>query len=188
MKKETKLQKGFGAVEVILIIVILAIIALVGWRVYDMQQATNISNQNAAQTSNNSTVDPNTGYVVVGDWGVRFKPVDGLADVTFYTSDRGKETFAGQNTETIALTTAKVEAMSGSCASTHERFTPLTYLVRSQEELQQPAPALLTKIGSYNYYILSAQSACGEGEQHHQSQVEVKEQLTTSLRTLEQAK
>lgn len=72
MKKLSKSELGFGTVEIILVIIILALIGVVGWFVY--------KNQNKTTTSSNTTTGPvNTPTTV-----------DPYADWTAYSSSDGQ--------------------------------------------------------------------------------------------------
>lgn len=93
MKKIIKNQDGFGVVEIILVVMVLGLIGFVGYHAYSQRHKTN----NAQTTSTVSTttpkktetpkptttVDPNAGYLVVSEWGLRFKTPNGLADVRY---------------------------------------------------------------------------------------------------------
>jgi prepilin-type N-terminal cleavage/methylation domain-containing protein len=74
-------QKGFSVIEILLVVVVVGLIGVVGWLVYDHQ------NSKAAQTANTQVGTtqkaPNEGYVVVKEWGLRFKAPSGLADIKY---------------------------------------------------------------------------------------------------------
>lgn len=98
-------QSGFNAILVLVSVAVLTILGTIGWSVYSkktqmnsqaqmvsqaqgvkaptnsqsaVQQAT-VTSDGKAQTQ--SQEDPNVGYVVIKEWGVRFKVVEGLEDL-----------------------------------------------------------------------------------------------------------
>lgn len=89
-----KNQKGFSVVE---IIIVLVLIGLVGTVIYLFIQNSGLKKdqQNTTQsTSQQQTVgdtqkteatksDPNAGYLVVKEWGLRFKMPSGLAEIRY---------------------------------------------------------------------------------------------------------
>ena len=91
-----KAQKGFGLVEIIIIIAIVGLLGVAGWLVYDRQKSPTTADS-SAQTAQEPVAkpDPNAGYLVIKEWGVKIKMKD-AAKVTYdYTSqvtddDKGK--------------------------------------------------------------------------------------------------
>lgn len=86
-------QKGFGAVEILIVIVVVGLLGTVGWLVYDRQKTKTPDSKPAAQSSTQQKetavtqptqkTDPNEGYFVVKEWGLRFKIPSGLTDVKY---------------------------------------------------------------------------------------------------------
>jgi hypothetical protein len=86
-------QKGFGVVEVLIILVVVSLIAGTGWYVMNKKKAPNKTNVNATtqQEQQSATIeevaeskpDANASYLVINEWGLRFKTPNGLADVTY---------------------------------------------------------------------------------------------------------
>jgi prepilin-type N-terminal cleavage/methylation domain-containing protein len=85
-------QKGFSVVEILIVTVIIGLLGAVGWLVYDRQnnKTPETSNTQASTTQKEETPkqetkkpDPNEGYLVVKEWGLRFKIPSGLTDVKY---------------------------------------------------------------------------------------------------------
>lgn len=81
-------QKGFAAIEAVLVIVILAIVGGTGYYIY---QANNkaIDTQNAAQTNANTATPPKKNYLTIKEWDVRL-PYNGQ-DTYTYKFDEGSD-------------------------------------------------------------------------------------------------
>ncbi len=90
-----KNKKGFGVVEIILIIVVIGLIVAASWLFLDSRKSSTGDKEtntgNSQQTTNNDEAktpegtkpDPNAGYLVLKDWGLRFKIPSGLSDVQY---------------------------------------------------------------------------------------------------------
>jgi prepilin-type N-terminal cleavage/methylation domain-containing protein len=87
-----KNNKAFSAIEIIMAITIVAILALLGWVYYNSQNKT--STQQSTSTQTTTQTDPNEGYFVVKEWGLRFKVPAGLTDVNFSIHDNTLAFFA----------------------------------------------------------------------------------------------
>ncbi len=96
-------QKGFSVVEILIIIVVVGLLGVVGWFVYDRQKdkTSDTSNTQAstmqkdeASKQETKKADPNEGYLVVKEWGVRFKTPSGLSDVRYAIHDDTVAIFA----------------------------------------------------------------------------------------------
>lgn len=87
-------QKGFSAVEILIVIVVVGLLGAVGWLVYDRQKSksdnkdmtTQVSQEDKKQETPKEEVkkaDANEGYLLVKEWGLRFKTPTGLTDVKY---------------------------------------------------------------------------------------------------------
>ena len=85
-------QKGFSVVEILIVIVVVGLLGTVGWLVYDRQKSktSETSNTQASAPQKEKTpkqetkkADPNEGYLVMSEWGLRFKVPSGLTDVKY---------------------------------------------------------------------------------------------------------
>lgn len=90
-------QAGFGAVEVLLIVVTIALIGALGWIFFTNNSDSSNDNADTNQTeardsderdnpdgdTNEIAEDPNEGYFVVQEWGLRFTVPEGLEQVQY---------------------------------------------------------------------------------------------------------
>ncbi len=161
-------QKGFAAMEAMLVVVILAIVGGTGYYVY---QANNkaTETQNQAQTNANTAAPhkknekkskPATAieYLVVKEWGVELPLSSGIKDAYYIYDSNGY----------ARLGTRSLTAMSAKCApdkvgvSVLSRQTVATHNANAQQsEPSWDHPVYNTKLGNYYYGITHAQAACG---------------------------
>jgi hypothetical protein len=89
-----KNEKGFSVVEVLFVVVIAGLIAVVGWFVLDkhkskstVNNSTKVTSQkatsNEVKTADTTKPNPNTDYLVLKEWDLRFKTPSGLTDVRY---------------------------------------------------------------------------------------------------------
>lgn len=96
-------QKGFGFVEVIIAIVIIGLIGVIGWLVYD-RLANQDSEATNTQTTNESTEANNEEYFVLREWGLRFKVPSGLTDIRYIIHDDTAAFFAKPSDHAVQYT------------------------------------------------------------------------------------
>lgn len=93
-------QNGFGAVEGLLIIVIVGLLGFVGWYVWHSKNQADKNLSNASNASIVSTPTSNSQqYLTIKEWGVKAKLSDPIKDATY--------TIAGKN---AWLSTKKLDA------------------------------------------------------------------------------
>ncbi len=92
-------QCGFSTVIVITVILLIGIIGFAAWRLHEINLQKTERTQN---TDSQMQTDPNEGYVVIKEWGVRFKPVEGLRDVIYYRIDNNGDNFFAFTTKDLA--------------------------------------------------------------------------------------
>lgn len=89
-------QKGFSAVEILVTVVVVGLLGAVGWLVYDRQKSNTSETSNTLASTqkkeevpkqNTKKTDFNEGYVVVKEWGLRFKTPSGLTNVRYTIHD-----------------------------------------------------------------------------------------------------
>ena len=181
---------GFGAVGVAVIVAAVALLGLVGWRIYDankskqdssMSQSGDMQDQQSndakqsQQPEKTQPIDPNEGYVVIREWGVRFKPVDGLDDVEYFKP-------ADIDAEAVTFTTkALANAASGCSSSSGDMVMGL--LTRSTEAVPGNGGVVAT-IDGYAYQYRAPQATCGAGDLENN----IVPQISQSLKSLEAIK
>lgn len=181
-------QSGFGAVVVIVVIVVVAILGYAGYRIYTAQtnkpantNSTTNNDQTANTTQNSNTqtgtttTDPNAGYVVIKEWGVRFKPVSGLSGVEYALTDEN----------TAQLTTSQLEALDPNCSA--QKYPVLGGIVRSTNASVASSKSL-GKIGNYYYYYYTPQGVCSDQSSTRDIQTASLAYLKDSLQSFEAAK
>lgn len=91
--KILKNQRGFGLIEGLLAVIAITLVVGVGYYVYNANKnKSGESNsllsqpQKEKDTNNVAEEDPNEGYLVVQEWGLRFKIPENLTDVRYKIS------------------------------------------------------------------------------------------------------
>lgn len=192
-------QKRFGIILTIVAVAVLIVSGVVGWSVYFGKQALNNSAaQSTSQTpqqkqitstppNTNSQaqqvpVDPNAGYVVIKEWGVRFKVVAGLEGVEYAIkgTDMGMAIFS---TEALAK-------HGENCGVGSNSREPLGEIKRSKTPL--PSNEQLGQIGDYYYVHYGPETVCTDlGKPDDASTIQTQtlnSQFKPSIATLEAAK
>jgi hypothetical protein len=139
-------QSGFGIVAIIVGILVLVGLGYVGYRAYTAQTNKPASTNN---TTNNTPVDPNAGYIVIKEWGVRFTPVSGLSGVEYALTDGN----------TAQFTTSQLQALDPNCSA--QKYPVLGGIVRSSDASVVSSKSL-GKIGNYYYYYYTPQGVCSD--------------------------
>lgn len=168
---------GFGLIGVILAIVGLFAIGFIGWRLYETYKPTPISETPKSENHrpNTAPVDPNHGHVVIKEWSVRFKPVDGLIGLQYFRP-------LDASGDTITFTTEALAQTASRCAPSSGNFA-LGSLTRSRDKLAYGQE--LGPIDGFYYYLLGPQAACSDDPNVHEGPV--LQQLFKSIPTLEAA-
>ena len=108
-------EKGLAIVEIIVILVIIGLVATVAWLFFDRQQDKVVSENNNQQASSNnetksdsdSDLDSSEGYLVLKEWGIRFKVPNLLQDTDII--------YTIYDDASMGITTARVKAVLDSC-------------------------------------------------------------------------
>jgi hypothetical protein len=205
----TNKQSGFGLIETLLLVVIVVVIGLIAWRGIIIeheadnqldqtagQQSTVIpSNEDAASSQQNTAVtDKRTGYVVISDWGIRFKPVNGLSDVRSYkvTSSEWLNSVKAIGFQGYDLTTKKIEDLGGICSRKNSSEFGLVRISRTSKEVEEwpwgGRAVVSAHIGGYFYYLDAAPSTCSDDSKNDQIQIDSRQKMLDSLKSLEAVK
>ncbi|HVI69011.1 MAG TPA: hypothetical protein VM581_00985 [Magnetospirillaceae bacterium] len=178
-----KKQSGFSLALVSTVIIVIAVVGFVVLRMLDSGDA---SKQNLQQTSDKSGTqtsqqqdDPNVGYVVVSEWGVRFRPVDGLTGTIYFRPH-------SVTSDAYTFTTTELANKEANCGK-DSRSIPIGLLTRSKD----PNPAdggVIAVIDGYSYQYRAASAACSESETSSNLENSVASSVSESIESLEAAK
>lgn len=174
--------KGFSLPLLIAIIAFVGVVGIVAWRFYagsSQQNQTATTNQSPSQQEQ-PVADPHAGYVVIGEWNVRFKPTGNLADVKYKVS-----------TDTAVFSTAALAKYGASCDTGTDSLSPLGRLTRTTAEQQaftSESGAFVKKIGDYYYRYTTPQAACSDDTTASTLQTQTTAIFKTSIATLEATK
>lgn len=202
-RKETlvgkKSEKG-NVIELIIIgVLVLAVVGLIAWRFLgnnnksgDSPNTTETSQtanktSDSTSTSTSQQTDQNKGYIVISDWGVRFKNVNGVA-VNYYKAPNTS------NRELYEFSTPTIEALTG-CSGKNSSGRINGYLggverttERYDLENMASAPSALyggNKIGNYYYYYYHPQAFCSMSDSDAKIEAAQAESVQNFLSTLE---
>lgn len=161
-------QKGFSAVEIVIIFAVVGLLAVVGWLMYDRQRDkksetanTQVSTQRKEEAPKQETkeADPNKGYLVVKEWGLRFKTPSGLTDVT-YTLHGNTASFFAKPTGSSVQYRANYDTFKDG----HSQYATGN-LYRSTESTNNERGFATEgkKVGDYYYYTSWAFSSLATG-------------------------
>lgn len=156
-------QKGFSVVEILVVVVVVGLLGAAGWLVYDRQKSKN-NEQPVTQSSNQQNQetkpDPNAEYLVVKEWGLRFKVPSNLTDVKYRVFG-----------DTLAFY-AKPTGYTVEYRSDYEKLGDNNYpqyatgrLYKSTESSKDKIGIQVEgkKIGNYYYYTAHAFSSLASG-------------------------
>lgn len=200
MVHHRKSEQG-NVIELVIIgVLVLAVIGLVVWRFVGTSNDSRLSQQNQTITTPSTATDKeesttaevlensstssnaNEGYIVLDDWGVRFKPVDN--SVIKYYKDSTIENL-------YMFTTATVLALDG-CDGAGDTSGLLGSVQRSKvkfdlENMSSPPSAMNNgnKIGDYYYYYGHPQALCSKTDKDNKIEVAQVNMMRTFLGTIE---
>ncbi|MGD8373471.1 MAG: hypothetical protein PVI21_01265 [Candidatus Woesebacteria bacterium] len=184
-------QKGFSPILIIITIATIALLGFIAWRVWDTNQNNNQTQQTTTDqskttetTSTNSqptqTTDPNQGYVVIKEWGVRFKPVEGLdaEDVVYFADE------ATDGDEKYVFTTKTLIDREPSCDN-----TGIVGVVKTggEKDAGLMYGNLLGTIGGKYYYTRSLGAACSSSSDNYTFESQQGSLIRDSILSLEAA-
>lgn len=165
-------QKGFAALEAILIIVALLVVVGTGYYIYSANKKANATYNAAAKSAQSSpsktkkkNKSPNSSssassqkYLVIKEWGVELPLSNGIEDAYYtYHSDG----------DYVRLGTTSLTAMNAMCApdnisvSAISRQSAATHDANAKQNDSYVYPIFDTKIGDYYYGITQSQAPCG---------------------------
>jgi hypothetical protein len=154
MKQTNK--KGFAPILIVVIVLAIGLVAALGYIFYQNMNKKDdtVANTTSTQASNTSTTKPDyTGYLVLDDWGVKFKIPIELQSTTI-----NKYNFDGY----YYFTTSRSEAIKG-CKNDGDINGTLRSLSRYENEQKTDGESnggLISKLGNYYYYSTTPQAPC----------------------------
>lgn len=192
-------KAGFGVVSVVTVIAAIGLAGFIGWRLYDAnqnKQSSSTDSSSQTQQTNDGTqtqpsdqtnqTDPNQGYVLIKEWGVRFKPVDGLSGVAYSIGN-----IKGSN-GTASFSTDELAKHGDSCSASQTGMAPLGKLIRTQGTKEDAATPVSTsyavQIGDYYYQYMTPQSVCSDDSAATALQSQTLALFKVAIKSLEAAK
>ncbi len=190
----SKKQKKTNKLTVIIIASLLLIISigLVAWAFYlhghnsstDESTSTadttssgtsSSTDSSQAETATTPTVqtDPNEGYVTIDEWGVRFKPVEGLLTAVYFMASNSTD-------DSYRFSVQEIINAEPNCAT--DGFLSIT---RRSEPTDNYYESLLATINGYYYYKEDANSACSNNEANLDLELQQSKLLKESVKSLE---
>jgi hypothetical protein len=179
-------QNGFGIVPVIAVIAVVAVVGLLAWRLWpqpeqkqtDAQHAKDIPAADEPIKTEQPPADKNKGYVVLKDWGVRFKPTAALGTVEFEKLSERTYTFS----------TVELAAREPSCrVGQNDIQLGTLHRVKEGEEVNLIMGGVFTTINGYQYQHRSTDAACSENPANYEFESGFLFELSKSLDSLEAA-
>ena len=166
-------QKGFGAIEAVIILVILIAIGAAGYLVYKDHHKTATAPATSTSTSSNSasTTTTKNGTLYVKEWGQSFKYDDSKATLSYVMADSLGDTIAITSTEYMAANTSCNGALNTDNTPANIARGKPGDPESSTQTWQQALDAGTTKGGSIGGYVYlwTAGSGCAfdsNGVQH----------------------
>lgn len=176
----------------LLIILLMGGGAFAGWHFWTNKNASN--NSSSQQTKN----DPSEGgkYLVIKEWGVRFRPDDLIKGDLYYGISKSTDFATGTPIEVVHFASRKLDKIAGNnCRLLKEGSGQgLTggsgnMLVRIKEEVANKSEdtntTYLLKVGGYWYYSLGSKGSCIPDQQNAHIETDITQSIMQSLNTLE---
>ncbi len=189
----TKNQKGFGAVEALLILVIVGIIGGAGWYVFQSQKKTNQSLDNAnksltelSQQKNVEQSKDETEYIEIKEWGVRFALNDDYSDMYYLvkpSQDSGYQ-FAYFSTKSIDIVAPEC-AVDKTSQLALGRYKKNSTNDKSKYYTETFQSTYLRTIGNYDYTYSLGNGGCAESSITEQKVIPLRRAFVDMVKSLE---
>jgi hypothetical protein len=136
---------------VLLIILVLIVIAGVGWYVIDKN---NQKDSAAANSSTSASTQNNSDYLVIKEWGVRFKLPENLKNDVYYYYD--------SSSDQVKFGSKKYASIEPLCAA--DKIGLGTGFARISHGSQKPASTTgpFKTLGSYDYLFVPSSIGCNQ--------------------------
>lgn len=167
-----KIPNGFN-LPLIIVALVVGGLVFVGWRWFgDQLRPDGQAQVNAIKT------DANEGYIVIEEWGVRFKPTDGLTGIEYF---KPKNISA----DLVSFTTSELAAKEPRCSKDNGSIV-MGGLTRTKDP-QSSGGGVIAVIDGYSYQYRASGAACSETNEGLALESKVASQLSASIKTLEVA-
>src|SRR5688572_6155328 len=187
------MTKGFNAVILTLIIGAIAVVgSIILWRVREDKptdtatQATDLLATSQSSVAEQSVQeDPNKDFVVIKEWGVRFKP-SGLSGIRYKIG--AQSSLADEN---VTFTTDTLAKYGAACSGTQDGDAPLGILTRTKQqkdEFHSESGAFVKRVGDYYYQYITPEAACSDEAEARAYQIKATSAFKDSIFTIELAK
>ncbi len=154
-------QKGFGAVELVLIIVVIIALGLIGYVILHKQtakKATPTTSTAVSPQSSTTTINGQT-FIVIKDWGIRIPLDDTLKGVTVSTPQ--KSSYSDADTYVNILVPQLDSSYTCTVGPDGVKGTIGTISQTTKAKRDGPYEPLVTKkIGQNTYGFEALQSGC----------------------------
>lgn len=187
-----KTEQGSAHVVIISVLVV-ALIGAIGFIFWQnvlqpksLDDSTNKSTDSSKSSSKSdkktTPSDPNKGYVVLDDWGVRFKEINSAVS----WSKTSVNSYNKSNANTYYFTTDAWKSLPDACN------TEIALIRTTEKDTTMASPPIALnngeKIGNYYYYYLSPQDACGDATMDAEAWVFQAKTVMGFLQTIEAKK
>lgn len=186
-------ERGNVLEIVIIVILALAIVGLIVWRVMDSKSdnstesssstsQSNSSNTTSQSNSSNTTqTDKNQGYIVIDEWNVRFKPADATSFTYAKLSGSTKPDDYGFSTSTL-------ESMGKYCLASMGQKGSVTRSTNANPTTDSYYPGAALNggnpIGGYYYFYRGPQAVGCTDEAPTQSEIQTETSQTALIKAL----
>lgn len=175
-------EKGFNAIAIVLIVVAVAVLAFVFWRVWDAgKQKPSGPNDNQQSTQQEQAhgpvkqTDPNEGYMVIKEFGIKIKLSDDIKDAIHHYDD-SNQSYPKATISTQSL----VNISNGTCSP--EVSNALGAIVKASE--QNPANGdLILQINNDYLYYRSPTSVCSQDQSALKKLSELSNSISSAIDT-----
>jgi hypothetical protein len=167
----TKNQTGNALIVLLFVIVFAGLTGFIAWKALDSRPAE-------SPASSQPQADPNDGYIVIKEWGVRFKPVDGLnlSDTQYFK--------AKTTSDSLFVTSKQLADTEPNCGEQTSQVAPLGLFSRSHKEDPQLGE-VVAKIGEYSYQYRGSDTACSANSANYTLESNYRKLIGQSLTKLE---
>ena len=172
-----KNQHGSTPLLIILILVMATTAGFIAWQAFSPKgDQTKVAPSSGASQSQ---TDPNAGFVVIKEWNVRFKPVEGFTGVQYFKP-------ANVTSDSISITAERLATAEPDCSKTSGSMVH-GLLTRSKSPEAEYGGVFAT-INGYSYQYRVSGAACSKNAANTPLEEQTTRQVMDSIKSLEAAK